>query len=59
MTVRWTTAFLDFPATTFEVGCSFWQGVTGYGLSPRRGRQGEFATLEPPDGDAYLPRSAS
>jgi hypothetical protein len=54
MTVRWTTAFLDFPATTFEVGCSFWQGVTGYGLSPRRGRQGEFATLEPPDGDAYL-----
>jgi Glyoxalase-like domain len=54
MTVRWTTAFLDFPAATFEPGCSFWQGVTGYGLSPPRGVQGEFATLEPPEGDAYL-----
>ncbi len=54
MTVRWTTAFLDFPAATFGSGCSFWQGVTGYGLSPPRGVHGEFATLEPPQGDAYL-----
>jgi hypothetical protein len=54
MTVRWMTAFLDFPAASIEQECSFWQGVTGYTLSPPRGPLGEFATLEPPEGDAYL-----
>ncbi|HTT88143.1 MAG TPA: VOC family protein [Acidimicrobiales bacterium] len=54
MTVRWTTAFLDFPAATFEAGCAFWRGVTGYGLSAPRGSSGEFATLEPPHGDAFI-----
>jgi hypothetical protein len=54
MTVRWTTAFLDFPAASIDQGCSFWQGVTGYGLSPPRGPLGEFATLEPAQGDPYL-----
>jgi hypothetical protein len=55
--VRWLTAFLDFPATplgTFDRGCGFWQAVAGSPLSPRRGRSGEFATLMPTMGDAYL-----
>jgi predicted enzyme related to lactoylglutathione lyase len=54
MTVRWTTGFLDFPPVTFEQGCSFWQAVTGYTLSPPRGEFGQFATLQPPLGQAYL-----
>ena len=54
MWLRWITAFLDFPPPAFEPGVAFWQEVTGYGLSPFRGESGEFATLMPPMGDAYL-----
>ena len=54
MSFRWMTIFLDFPAGSFDAGVAFWQRVTGYGLSPRRGPDGEFATLLPPSGDAYL-----
>lgn len=54
MSIRWLTIFLDFPAETFTAGVAFWQAVTGYGLSPARGESGEFATLLPPSGDAYL-----
>lgn len=50
----WVTAFLDFAPGDLERGTAFWQGVTGYGLSERRGADGEFATLLPPDGDGYL-----
>jgi hypothetical protein len=50
----WISAFLDFPTADFDRGVGFWQGVTGYGLSERRGPDGEFATLVPPDGDDYL-----
>lgn len=50
----WVTAFLDFAARDLERGTEFWQGVTGYGRSERRGADGEFATLVPPDGDDYL-----
>ena len=52
--VRWLTVFLDFPAGSFGAGVAFWREVTGSGLSPFRGAAGEFATLLPPDGDAYL-----
>ena len=52
--VRWLTAFLDFPAGSFGAGVAFWREVTGSGLSPLRGAAGEFATLLPADGDAYL-----
>jgi hypothetical protein len=48
------TVFLDFPADTFDAGVAFWREVTGYGLSAARGATGEFATLLPPSGDAYL-----
>ena len=52
--MRWLTAFLDFPADSFDAGVAFWRSVTGYGLSPSRGEDGQFATLLPPSGDAYL-----
>jgi hypothetical protein len=51
---RWLTLFLDFPAEAFDAGVTFWREVTGSDLSPFRGAAGEFATLLPPDGDAYL-----
>lgn len=54
MPIRWLTIFLDFPAGSFDAGVAFWRQVTGYGLSPARGASGEFATLPPPSGDAYL-----
>jgi hypothetical protein len=54
VSIRWVTVFLDFPAGRFDAGVAFWQRVTGYGLSPSRGAAGEFATLLPPLGDAYL-----
>lgn len=54
MPIRWMTVFLDFPAGGFDTGVAFWRQVTGYGLSPARGASGEFATLLPPSGDAYL-----
>jgi hypothetical protein len=54
MSLRWITMFLDFPPPAFEPGVAFWREVTGYGLSPFRGASGEFATLLPPAGDAYL-----
>jgi hypothetical protein len=54
MSLRWLTIFLDFPAGSFDAGVAFWQEVTGYGLSAARGADGEFATLLPPSGNAYL-----
>ena len=54
MSFLWLTVFLDFPADRFDRGVEFWRQVTGYGLSPSRGANGEFATLLPPSGDAYL-----
>jgi hypothetical protein len=50
----WVTVFLDLPAASFDATAAFWRQVTGYGLSPFRGATGEFATLLPPSGDAYL-----
>ena len=54
MSFRWLTVFLDFPADAFDPGVDFWRAVTGSELSAARGTAGEFATLLPPDGDAYL-----
>ncbi len=50
----WTTAFLDLAPDDHDRAVEFWRGVTGYGLSRSRGEQGEFATLDPPDGDPHL-----
>jgi hypothetical protein len=51
MGVRWVTGFLDTPDRSAE---AFWAAVTGSELSARRGVRSEFATLVPPDGDAFL-----
>ena len=48
------TAFLDRPTASFDTSVAFWQAVTASGLSAPRGEQGEFATLLPAHGDAYL-----
>jgi predicted enzyme related to lactoylglutathione lyase len=54
MAIRWTTAFWDYPAEGFEAGIAFWRKVTDTTLSPRRGPEGEFATLIPAEGDPCL-----
>jgi len=54
MSVGWLTAFLDFPAEDFAAGTAFWLAVTATTLSPVRGEDGEFATLVPTAGDAFL-----
>lgn len=53
-TVRWTTAFLDLPDAVHEAAVTFWTAVTATTVSAARGDRGQFATLLPGDGDAYL-----
>ena len=38
----------------FAPGAAYWQRLAGCGRSPARGGTGQFATLLPPSGDAYL-----
>lgn len=52
--VRWVWAFVDRPLAEFDQAARFWSRVSGTTLSPRRGDHGQFATLLPPRGDAYL-----
>lgn len=52
--IRWVYAFVDRPADQFEAAASFWSAVLKWTVSPRRGEHGEFATLEPAEGDAYV-----
>jgi hypothetical protein len=54
MRLRWLTIFLDFTGDAFEPSVAFWRSVTASGISPARGPAGEFATLLPATGDAYL-----
>ena len=54
MTIRWMTAFIDRPPAPFEGAVEFWMEATGSKLSEERGEHGEFATLLPSGGDAYL-----
>lgn len=46
----WSSAFIDVPEGPFEETVAFWAAVTGWPPSARRGRDGEFLTLQPPDG---------
>ncbi|GAA3656770.1 hypothetical protein GCM10022237_16070 [Nocardioides ginsengisoli] len=48
------TAFLDSAGAHHHESVGFWQEATGYAVSAPRGDDGEFATLVPPDGDAFL-----
>lgn len=50
----WLHLFLDIPRDQWEEGCAFWAAATGWEVSPPRGEQGEFATLLPDDGDAFV-----
>jgi hypothetical protein len=54
MSPRWLTAFLDFAPEDHDAGVAHWEAVTGYARSAPRGAHDEFATLVPPDGDAFL-----
>jgi hypothetical protein len=54
LTPQWLTAFIDRPADRWEVAVPFWCKVSGTSLSATRGPDGEFATLLPADGDAFL-----
>ncbi|GAA3804449.1 VOC family protein [Nocardioides panacisoli] len=54
MTVNWLTAFLDLAPASYDAGVGFWAALTDDDVSPSRGVEGEFATLLPSDGDAYL-----
>lgn len=54
VTVNWITAFLDAAGGRSVEAEVFWLAVTGTRLSARRGRDHQFATLLPPDGDAFL-----
>ncbi|MEV1201396.1 LytR C-terminal domain-containing protein [Microbispora rosea] len=54
MTLRRVLAFIDRPGDRFEEAAAFWTTVTGTRLSPRRGDDGEFATLLPASGDACV-----
>ena len=48
------TGFIDLPSNTFDAGTAFWRRVTESQLSSPRGDDGEFQTLIPRNGDAYV-----
>jgi hypothetical protein len=52
--IRWTYAFVDRPMPRFAESSAFWTAVTETELSARQGADGEFATLLPAEGDAYV-----
>lgn len=54
----WIYAFLDVPRDAWEVSKEFWTRATGWGLSAPRGEAGQFVTLEPAAGDAWVKMQA-
>lgn len=50
----WIQVFLDTPVDLFEEATSFWSAVTGWRVSERRGEHGQFLTLLPAAGAAYV-----
>ncbi len=56
--IRWCYAFVDRPRESYEAARAFWAAATGSTVSAPRGAHGEFATLLPPAGDAYLKTQA-
>ena len=55
---EWIQVFLDTPADAFEEAVGFWSAVTGWAPSERRGEDGQFLTLLPPAGSAYVKMQA-
>ena len=52
--VPWIQVFLDTPAASLDEAVDFWAAVTGWQPSERRGEDGQFLTLLPPTGSAYV-----
>ncbi|NHN57319.1 VOC family protein [Calidifontibacter sp. DB0510] len=50
----WIHLFLDVPAPQWQVATAFWSSVTGCRVSAPRGEHGQFVTLVPDDGPAWL-----
>ena len=50
----WIQVFLDVPAADLEPAVAFWSAVTGGTPSERRGEDGQFLTLLPAAGSAYV-----
>ena len=50
----WIQVFLDVPAADLEPAVAFWSAVTGWPPSERRGEDGQFLTLLPAAGSAYV-----
>lgn len=54
----WFHLFLDVPRSRWKEGVEFWSAATGWALSPSRGEDGQFVTLVPQEGDAWLKMQA-
>ena len=54
----WIQVFLDTSVDSFEEAVAFWSAVTGWRTSERRGEDGQFLTLLPPAGSAYVKMQA-
>lgn len=52
--IRWVWAFLDTPEEVAPSAWEFWSAVTGCRLSAGRGERGQFATLLPQRGAAWV-----
>ncbi|WP_404380740.1 VOC family protein [Knoellia locipacati] len=52
--IRWVWTFLDTPAPDGDRSWDFWAEVTRSHLTPPRGERGEFSTLLPEQGDAWV-----
>ncbi len=50
----WIQIFLDTPAADVDDAVAFWSAVTGWLPSARRGEDGQFLTLLPATGPAYV-----
>jgi predicted enzyme related to lactoylglutathione lyase len=54
MRIRWMYLFLDTPHADAARSWTYWAAATGSSLSAVRGEHGQFATLLPARGDAWL-----
>ncbi|MFD7074426.1 VOC family protein [Nocardioides sp. NPDC059952] len=54
----WFHLFLDVPREQWEEAVGFWSAATGWALSAPRGEDGQFLTLVPQEGDAWLKMQA-
>ena len=53
-TLPWIQVFLDTPAAAFGEAVAFWSAATGWQPSAPRGEDGQFLTLLPSAGSAYV-----